>query len=75
MDGRACTAARRNHADDRGVDDRQQRRFVTAPKTPLRSIRTDVEVCRRKLLELLNRDTPPGPTTQSAKSLIISLAG
>ena len=53
----------RNFAD-------QQRQFVTPPKTPLRSTRADAEVCRCKLLELLNWDTPPGPTTQSPQSLI-----
>src|SRR5258708_14250211 len=39
--------------------------FVTAPKTPLRSICADTEACRLKPLELLSRDIPPGPTTQS----------
>ena len=39
--------------------------FVTAPKMPLRSIRTDTEVCNFKPLKLLDRATPPGPTTHS----------
>src|SRR5258708_29082489 len=39
--------------------------FVTAPKTPLRSICADTEACRLKPLELLSRGIPPGPTTQS----------
>ena len=52
-------------ADNRGIDDCQQWRFVIAPKTHLHSMSANAQVCKSKPLELLSRDITPGPTTQS----------